>query len=76
MAKTANNSIGFEEKLNQAIDNYNAKFGDGAYSKAEPLVDPLRLNGPTSLQAIRTLNDAVASGKPLPSFKMPKDIIY
>lgn len=76
MAKATNNSIGFEEELNQAIGNYNAKFGNGAYFKTEPLVDPLRPDGPTSLQAIKMLNDAIASGKPLPDFKTPKDIIY
>ncbi|MCC4325575.1 hypothetical protein [Limosilactobacillus reuteri] len=76
MAKATNNLIGFEEELNKAIDNYNAKFGDGAYFKIEPLVDPLRPDGPTSLQAIKTLNNAVMSGKPLPNSKAPKDIFY
>jgi hypothetical protein len=76
MARLVNNVISFEKELNKAIDNYNAKFGDGAYFKVEPLVDPLRPDGPTSLQAIKTLNNAVASGKPLPDYDAPKNILY
>lgn len=53
MNKSLDGSIRFLKELNQAIDDYNAKFGDDAYSKVEPLVDPLMPDGPASLQAIK-----------------------
>lgn len=62
--------------INKAIDNYNKKFGPDAISKIEPLFDPLHPDEFLDQEGIDKLNEAVKSGKPLPEWHEPKDILY
>lgn len=69
-------TIGFDKEVNAAIDRYNRRFGKDAYFSIDPLIDPLNPDGPASLGAIKLLDEAVKSGRPLPTVKPPKNVLY
>lgn len=65
-----------DEELEKAYAQYDAKFGNGASNKIAPLVDPVHPYDVATIKAILNLREAIMSGKSLPEWDVPENILY